>query len=505
MGIPQAFVTGLRRDLAGRQLQPRIVGYRNNMGYQLSNGSDTSATSRVRFAIPHACHSLQFIYGNFYGPAGGLEVRTTANMSTVDVKGTVEDTSAITGDSSGTAANIIPMTFGGRLTVSIPLGGIAISDPVALPLIPDDWAVFVRSHVDVSAYAAGAKWCANIATSTSATARFDGSGNNEGYEAGVDESASGGLTVAGAHALAPIGVVGIPVDASQPAIAILGDSIAFGQGYVSLSNHSWAVRACINAELPYINLSIPGQLLSNLILPIRGWMRKQLLPYVTHVLDATTINDVAAGRTYNQIAADKATLWTELQRKGLKVVAVTCLPHVHAAASNPDGYRTAATQAVKDSSQNAVRVALNTALRDGTLSHAALVRVIDPCTVVEANSSNVLELNGGLYYGPNPAGAVTGTASAGASLSLTDSSKTWTTNQFQYGTVKITGGTGSGQIVQVSSNNGTVLTMASAYSPVPDATSEYNVGAAYTTDGLHHTQAAHDAMGDGVSLSGLTA
>lgn len=65
-----------------------------------------------------------------------------------------------------------------------------------------------------------------------------------------------------------------------------------------------------------------------------------------------------------------------------------------------------------------------------------------------------------------------GTASAGAATTLTDSTKSWATDQWISYQVRITGGTGIGQIRPITDSTGTVLTVA-AWTTQPDATSTY--------------------------------
>jgi len=66
-----------------------------------------------------------------------------------------------------------------------------------------------------------------------------------------------------------------------------------------------------------------------------------------------------------------------------------------------------------------------------------------------------------------------GTASAGGNTSLTDSTKSWTTNAFANMQVAIYHGTGKGQNRTISSNTGTALTVSSAWGTNPDSTSKY--------------------------------
>lgn len=69
----------------------------------------------------------------------------------------------------------------------------------------------------------------------------------------------------------------------------------------------------------------------------------------------------------------------------------------------------------------------------------------------------------------------TGTATAGGATTLTNGAKTWATNMFANFQVRITGGTGKGQIRPIASNTGTVLTVSTAWAVNPDATSIYSI------------------------------
>jgi hypothetical protein len=69
----------------------------------------------------------------------------------------------------------------------------------------------------------------------------------------------------------------------------------------------------------------------------------------------------------------------------------------------------------------------------------------------------------------------TGTATAGGASTLTNSAKTWTTNQWANSQVRIVSGTGAGQIRTIASNTGTALTTSVAWTTAPDATSVYSI------------------------------
>lgn len=68
-----------------------------------------------------------------------------------------------------------------------------------------------------------------------------------------------------------------------------------------------------------------------------------------------------------------------------------------------------------------------------------------------------------------------GTASAGAATTLTDSTKAWGTNDFANQQLVITAGTGAGQTRTIISNTATVLTVGTAFATNPDSTSQYTI------------------------------
>jgi len=69
----------------------------------------------------------------------------------------------------------------------------------------------------------------------------------------------------------------------------------------------------------------------------------------------------------------------------------------------------------------------------------------------------------------------TGTLTSATTTVLTNSAKSWATNKWANFQVRITGGTGVGQIRYIASNTSTALTVSSAFSPAPDATSTYSI------------------------------
>ena len=74
--------------------------------------------------------------------------------------------------------------------------------------------------------------------------------------------------------------------------------------------------------------------------------------------------------------------------------------------------------------------------------------------------------------------ALTGTSTgSNTSTTLNNSGKAWGTNMWANYQVRITAGTGIGQIRTIASNTGTALTVSSAWTVTPDATSVYAIEA----------------------------
>jgi hypothetical protein len=69
----------------------------------------------------------------------------------------------------------------------------------------------------------------------------------------------------------------------------------------------------------------------------------------------------------------------------------------------------------------------------------------------------------------------TGTATGGGANTISNSAKSWTTNQWANYQIRIVSGTGAGQIKTISSNTGTQITVSSNWATEPDSTSTYSI------------------------------
>lgn len=68
-----------------------------------------------------------------------------------------------------------------------------------------------------------------------------------------------------------------------------------------------------------------------------------------------------------------------------------------------------------------------------------------------------------------------GIATAGASTTITDSTKAWTTDRWKNYVVRIMAGTGAGQYRPIASNTATALTVVGSWATTPDSTSVYTI------------------------------
>lgn len=68
-----------------------------------------------------------------------------------------------------------------------------------------------------------------------------------------------------------------------------------------------------------------------------------------------------------------------------------------------------------------------------------------------------------------------GTATGGTTTTIVNNTKTWVTSMWINYQVRITAGTGKGQIRAIASNTSTTLTVSSAWTIAPDATSVYSI------------------------------
>ena len=69
----------------------------------------------------------------------------------------------------------------------------------------------------------------------------------------------------------------------------------------------------------------------------------------------------------------------------------------------------------------------------------------------------------------------TATATAGGASTLDDTNQSWTANEHVGRALRIVSGTGAGQVRDIASNSATQITVATAWTTQPDATSVYEI------------------------------
>ena len=104
------------------------------------------------------------------------------------------------------------------------------------------------------------------------------------------------------------------------------------------------------------------------------------------------------------------------------------------------------------------------------LSNTSTIITVSSAWTIQPDSTSVYVIEGSGY---KP--FATGTATAGGAATLTNSGKNWTVNQWSNYQIRITGGTGAGQVRTISSNTATVITVSSNWATQPDNTSTYNL------------------------------
>lgn len=509
--IPGATMGQVKRalvDSRGRRLDQRVVlsdfesgrPLRNIFGRgqlidQRSNGTDTSQTSRIRAVLRGGAASIRLVYANWYLPSGSSE---QPMGNSYDVKASIENPAINGGRPNGDI--VIPVFFGGKRTATVENNSMVISDPV-LVNADADWAVFVRSMASV---ASGGRFPTNYATNTSGVVQNDLSGVAEGFVTNTDSVDSGTIAAATGYVFGPVAILAEAVnDVHTHGAIVLGDSIARGTGIVT-PRGSFLAQAAINAGLPLMRLAVGGESFAYAKSAVNAYRRMALTRYARHALVNMGINDIRTGSSLSTLKADAIAFWKMIAAQGLKVHQATILPSPGA---STDGYTTAAGQSIVNTAWEAVRTGFNSWLRSGqakTDSGGALSSVIDAAAVIEVNSAGALTLNGG-FWKPGTV-VLTGTATGITSSTLSDTSKSRTTNQDQNLVVLITSATtGAGQLARVTSNTASTWSLNPAFSPTPTGTVQYQIASSPTYDHLHPTELVHAEIAAALDLGYLLA
>lgn len=331
---------------AGRVRQPGLFGglmpitTRNLFGDftqsgNLSDGVQTSLTTRMAFTPVVAAGDIRLVYGNFTGPTDGVNA--------INIKATIESP----------AATFHTVTFGGLKTAILDAGGYLVSDPIPIDVVAltNFW---VRTFVSVGS--AGQKWPLG---QLFASAYGDGTNVSEGAAAS-DKTSTGTITAANVWSFGPYAVIGNVTDANKvPSVLIVGDSIADGTGDTSGLQERGFIPRALNQTRPWVKVSAAGE-------GAQQWAtmatRKQRMAAAAGCSSAICeygINDLGS-RTLAQIKTDLITCWNVIAARGVAVWQTTITPKT----TSSDSWATTANQT--PFSGDSDRVLLNNWLRDGS-------------------------------------------------------------------------------------------------------------------------------------------
>lgn len=410
IGIPQLALPRGRAQAvtAGGAPMPsptreRLMGSRFNQmgfaGYAGSDGVDTDSNTRI----------------GSYNESGATVTRVRAVFCNWRADAANEqdgyDPITVTASIEYPAGAFNQVTFnGGSVSASIPASGsgsTVVSDEVALATpVPAGAVYWIRTHVSV---AAGQKWVQGYL--------IDPFGLDEAadFSTGVDRTMGGTIANTAAtpsrRGYGPVAVkattfAGTPV---PRAFAAIGDSLVFGQGDFAdpaasgHGNFGYFAKACAH-NYPVVNLGFPNtQAQHNL--PSDCPRRHALMAAagITHVFCNWSVNDLTAGRTAAQLAADAGSIAAGFKSAvaGVRVVYATIVSRT----TSIDGWKTAAGQAVRtspagafDGGASSQRSLFNAALRSGL---AGVDVVFDAADALEVNSANLFERDAGLWISGN--------------------------------------------------------------------------------------------------------
>jgi lysophospholipase L1-like esterase len=449
-----------------KQLTVAPVGFRDGGIISRANANQTG-TTRIHLFPQFDCQDLVLVYSNYYQ---GASTTPTPNTNSITVKASLEINGVIT-----------PVFFNGKRTTTIEGGAVIYSDPIGCMISPSD-SVWVRTYFDagVGGY---------IPTITTLC---EINGVKDGVTYGSDLSDIGTVTETGyAEAYVPSAVLGTMKE-NKKSFLLVGDSIMNGAGDVfQLSgNTGFAARRLLSDKIGSTKVSMGGETAQNFLKSL--YCRAPFIKNHTDVICNYGINDISASVTLDTLKTTLLKIWKYFANRGLNVYQTTITPKT----TTTDNWLTLANQTI--TAQESVRIQINAWLRDPSTSGAVaqsggdLVKVLDTAAKVE-NNGKWIEFSTPIY---------SGTVQSATATSLTDSNLSFSSRTLDLtAVVKITGGTGAGQIVRINNNYVTsILQMKTSWTTTPDATSTYEIYYVPTQDGTHPSPKAHGLMTEAVNI-----
>lgn len=471
------------------------VATRTSAAYQsgLSNGTQTSGTSRVSHYITTDCRNLRVAYANIYTPTGGPPLD---GPNPITVRMSVEDTAGKTHRG----------WCNGARDVVIPPGGIAWFDVDGAYKAGD--RIFTRTYVQVNS---GEKWPLSVATNAAAQSGI-GEGNSYGTP-GTDLTISGTVPQTFAFCYAPAAILGQPLT-PVVTVALIGDSIT--QGQADSHNLGHVVRALNTAGLGYVQLAQKAESAFQFCDPATsGDTRQHVLRGVTHAIEGYGVNDIFNNaRTLAQAQASVVAIWYDLARRGIKTWRTTITPKT----TSTDGWSTVAGQTAD--AATSTRNSFNDWIRDGApiLNGVAVATGSNAAGTLRAGqtghplsgyfeTADLVESarNSGLWK-------ATGRAVADGAISASSTTLTSATAAFVAGDVgvaiRVAGAGASGAVLDTTISSVTNATTAVLAAAASTTVSGATVGIGrmtYTLDGTHPHGADQPANPAGLGYLAMAA
>lgn len=267
----------------------------SNSANEFSDGTVSDQTFRWAYDLLWASRNVRVSFGN---TSWGIN----PGLNNITVSAALELPSGA----------FVPLFFNGaRQRVIEPGSAVILTDPSGIVLPAG--RVYVRCRVVV---AAGAKWPVDLFADTT---RGDGRING-------DSTLSGSIPqTSSAKGYSPLNVVGDPVDAPHPVVALVGDSICKGgndsdpsRGYLqyALEGHGVGVIKEGHGSQQLVDLMNAG-LPTGVLSPVSN---------STHTILQYGVNDFRNGRTDTQLRADVLTFGNWLVELGVKPYLTTVTP-----------------------------------------------------------------------------------------------------------------------------------------------------------------------------------
>ena len=304
--------------------------------YIPNNFGSTQAQARTLHTAMDSITSLQVSYANWQVDTGTGQATNPGAVATIKVAieyplGTVAGT----------------FLWSGAVSGSIPSGGTLLSDALAIT-IPAGAQFALRPYMTCSG---------NVSYMRTGSGAQFLSGEALNMGASITDQTAGG-TITNNSTGSNIYPVAIVAQTTKPTFLLVGDSITAGSNdTTSGQGDTGSLARSIGIASAYINEGVSSDRAM--------WMshsyqqRRDLQKYVSHVIVAYGVNDLASGgRTAAQVYADLKAIWSMFPAK--TVLQTTITP---SSVTTTDSYATVANQTPHSS--NAARVALNGMIRSG--------------------------------------------------------------------------------------------------------------------------------------------